>query len=595
MKKIICFIALALSLAACSLDEDPKSQVAKGPVFSSEEGLAMYANSFYGTFLGPSALTTWGSAWGNFYSVHEGVNTFMTDKFNASMQGSWGWGTLRNINYFLMNNTNEAVPESVRNNYNGLARFFRAYFYFNMMKTYGDLPWIDRTLDVKDTLLTAARQPRTYIADRIYEDFEYAVNHISSTSDATCTTVTKYVAAAFESRFCLWEGTYRKYTPSAGLQSTAELWLKRAQQAAETVINSGQFGLYTDEGPAKSYRALFIAKEPKAKEVMLASVFDSKEGLVNAETRKLNTTTLGGPLSPLKQVVNLYLKLDGKPFTDDPSYKTTPFTEEFKNRDYRASQTIRTPGFTRISNGKEVRTAPDYACGYVGYHGMKFALDDVTYDGVDVGENNFIIMRYAEVLLNWVEAKAELGTLTDADWARSIGALRARAGITGGLTSKPTKIDKYLQQTFFPDITDPVILEVRRERILELMWEDGMDYAEVQRWHCGKLYELPEEGIYVPEFNKALDMDGDGNPDVCFYTTDTPPSTIAGVYYRKVQLTPDAEGRYSTPVAVASDGHTLLYNMNVDPVKWKDRMYFYPIAQADIILNPNLKQNPGYE
>ena len=91
------------------------------------------------------------------------------------------------------------------------------------------------------------------------------------------------------------------------------------------------------------------------------------------------------------------------------------------------------------------------------------------YDTRDLNINSVALFRYAEVLLNYAEAKAELGTLTDADWAATIGVLRSRAGITGGLTAKPTVVDPYLQSTYFPAITDPVILEVRRERGIELM------------------------------------------------------------------------------------------------------------------------------
>ncbi len=85
-------------------------------------------------------------------------------------------------------------------------------------------------------------------------------------------------------------------------------------------------------------------------------------------------------------------------------------------------------------------------------------------DTRDLNYNSVSIFRYGEVLLNYAEAKAELGTLTDADWAMTIGALRARAGITGGLSTKPTEVDPYLKENYFPDINDPVILEIAGEQ-----------------------------------------------------------------------------------------------------------------------------------
>src|SRR5690606_23489241 len=102
-----------------------------------------------------------------------------------------------------------------------------------------------------------------------------------------------------------------------------------------------------------------------------------------------------------------------------------------------------------------------------------------------------------EILLNYAEAKAELGTLTDSDWAETVGELRARAGITGGLTAKPTIADPYLQSTFFPGISDPSILEIRRERSIELYLEVSR-FDDIRRWRRGELMELTWNGIYVP-------------------------------------------------------------------------------------------------
>lgn len=83
--------------------------------------------------------------------------------------------------------------------------------------------------------------------------------------------------------------------------------------------------------------------------------------------------------------------------------------------------------------------------------------------------------------MNYAEAKAELGQLTDSDWANTVGELRDRAGITGGLSSKPTTIDPYLQTVYFPEISDPALLEIRRERGIELVYE-GLRMADLIRW-----------------------------------------------------------------------------------------------------------------
>src|SRR5690606_24039205 len=123
------------------------------------------------------------------------------------------------------------------------------------------------------------------------------------------------------------------------------------------------------------------------------------------------------------------------------------------------------------------------------------------------------IIRYAEVLLNYAEAKAELGTFTDEDWANTMGVLRARGGITGGLTNIPTVADPYLQEIYFPEISGPALLEIRRERGIELVME-GFRFYDIVRSKKGDLMEKVFNGIYVPALNQPLDLNDDGNFDV---------------------------------------------------------------------------------
>lgn len=321
----------------------------------------------------------------------------------------------------------------------------------------------------------------------------------------------------------------------------------------------------------------------------MATVYNLADNIGNNMNRMSTVSTLGNTASPIRQFMNLYLKLDGTPYTDDPSYKTDEFMHEFDGRDKRVGQTIRVPG-TKRSNGPAY---PDWMVTYTGYMGMKFCTDNETWDtSNDVCEQNYVYMRYAEILLNYAEAKAELGTLSDTDWAMTVGAIRSRAGITGGLDSRPSKVDKYLQETWFPEINDPVILEVRRERMLELVWEDcPSPFADLQRWAIGPALGMKWQGIYVKEFNTNIDLDLDGTPDVFFYTDPSlKPAAEGHVAYVYVPLTPDKTQHWS----VDEDGHTIIFDMMTDKIKWNDRMYFHPISVNDIALNPNLKQTPGY-
>ena len=159
-------------------------------------------------------------------------------------------------------------------NYIGLARFFRAWFYFDKVKRFGDVPWINKAMEVDDPDLYAARDSRTLVMDSVLADLDFACEHITLTSDQTSSLITKYVAQAFKSRVCLFEGTFRKYHTEYGLKESANAWLNEAVKAAEDVIANSGFKLYTANGTTKSYRDLFISVKPVTTEVMLAAVCD---------------------------------------------------------------------------------------------------------------------------------------------------------------------------------------------------------------------------------------------------------------------------------------------------------------------------------
>ena len=573
-------------LVACNLDEAPESEVTKEPIFNSESGLSMYANSFYSAFPSTSCIYSDNP----YYFASNSVITYLTENGTSPDNTTgWNWTTLRNINYFIDHCNDKTLSESVNNNYLGIARFFRAYFYFSMMMRYGDLPWIDHALTTDDALLKAPRDKRTLIADKIKEDLDFAIANITSKKDASCNVITSSVAAALKSRFCLWEGTFRKYHTEAGLQSSANEWLEECVKASEYVKESG-YSIYTAAGVDKSYRALFTATKPLSQEVIYAECFDQTLGIIHDVNKCWTSVTYQGPHCLTKSFINTYLMRDGKPFTDNTNYKTMSFTEETQNRDTRLAQTIRTPGFTRISNGATIQVATDYSYATTGYMTCKFTNDDVSLDNSNLCTNNIILFRYAETLLNYAEAKAELGTLSDDDWKNTIGVLRRRAGITGGdLDKKPTSLDPYMKSRFFSDVTDPAIMEIRRERAIELSYE-GFSWSDICRWKCGNLTCKDWDGIYIPELDKPYDMNGDGTLDVCF-TLNENPTKQKGVFY--LYLGAKYASGKGNNYSLGEDGHTL-YFMKNNKRTWNDKLYFYPIPTTAITLNQNLSQNPGW-
>ena len=287
---------------------------------------------------------------------------------------------------------------------------------------------------------------------------------------------------------------------------------------------------------------------------------------------------------------------DGTPYSEfnaDGSYKT--FVEETTGRDTRLNQTIRGADYTRKdANGNYVSTAANFT-GHTltGYQLTKFVMDDVSYDDAATNDNDIPIMRYAEILLNYAEAKAELGELTDDEWANTIGVLRTRAGITGGtsqtgtLTSKPTAAEPYIA-SYYPDVNDPVVLEIRREREIELSLE-GLRFYDLKRWNCFNLWEEdPWEGIFIPALNTPLDMNGDGAYDAYFYDTDE----IGDSNYAAIGVYVGTNKNNVLNVEAVDGGYLMKYNYVGR--SFPQRQYLYPIPEVVIQKNPNLKQNPGW-
>lgn len=153
MKKLIIVLFLAsVGFSACEkLEQVPQSTASQSAVFGNENGLKLYTNSFYGMgFLPGNSISL--DAMSDYLAVRAVPDFIREGAFAANNSSGWSWTDLRNINYFIQNCNNPAVPESVQNNYLGLARYFRAYFYMDKVIRFGDVPWIGKPLDINDPL-----------------------------------------------------------------------------------------------------------------------------------------------------------------------------------------------------------------------------------------------------------------------------------------------------------------------------------------------------------------------------------------------------------------------------------------------------------
>ena len=598
--------ALSTGFTACDMDEEPQSSASVDMVFSSEKGLQTYAYSFYNVL--PSRTSADHRVTTLDYGVKNSLSGMEVGAYTVNSATTWDWTALRNINFFLENNTSSALSESIRNNYNGIARLFRARFYFDKLVQYGEVPWIDKVFnDSEDPDLYNPRDTRDVIIGHILDDLDYAYQNITE-EDVTynSTIVNKWTAAGFKSRVCLFEAAWRKYHANDELdvartgcsQYTANDLYQLAANAAREVIDKGPYKLYTAgayEGGRGAYRELFIADAAVTTEVMMAVETDKVMGL-GEQNWWYNSSTYGPHLCMSRKFAKTYLNSDGTPYNEknaDGSYKT--FVQESQGRDLRFNQTVRAADYTRKNaSGSYEPTAANFT-GHTltGYQLTKFVMDDVSYDDAATNDNDIPIMRYAEILLNYAEAKAELGQLTDADWALTVGALRARAGITGGttqtgtLSTKPTSAEPYIA-AYYPTVSDPVLLELRREREIELSLE-GFRLQDLKRWNaCDLWVNDPWEGIFIPALNTPLDMNGDGTYDAYFYDTDA----IGDESYASIGVYVGTGKNNVLNVNPVQGGYLMKYNYAGR--QWPQRQYLYPIPEVVIQLNPNLKQNPGW-
>lgn len=581
--------AIGLLAGGCQeLDQVPQSTADNNAVFGSEKGLDLYSNSFYDIL--PTGNDIIRSDEMSDFGARSSVPDFLREGAYGPRQSTgWTWTALRNINYFIENNNRQTVPADARKHYTALARFFRALFYFEKVKRFGDVPWINKAAAVDDPSLFNGRDPRTMVMDSVLADLNYACENIRTTSDATRSLITKSVAYGYKSRICLFEGTFRKYQTTYNLQSTSEKWLNESISASEKVMKEGGFSLNETGGNEKSYRQIFTNNTPVTNEVMLSFICDPALSVYNDANWWWTSATYGARLSFTRTFVNTYLNADGTPFTNKAGYQTLTFADEVKGRDKRLQQTIRMGSYKRINGGKEEAAPPVFSYTYTGYQPIKWCLDDTYYDGGTRNINSISIMRYAEILLNYAEAKAELNKLTDQDWASTVGALRKRAGITGGVSAVPTVVDPYLQTNYFPGISDAAILEVRRERATELCLE-GFRFYDIVRWKRGPLMEQKWNGFYVPALNQPMDLNEDGKMDVAF-VKGTPANPVAGVTYINVAETISAG---ANPQRLSNDTSGEVTWLNTVPRKWEEKHYLYPIPESDRLFNTKLGQNPGW-
>lgn len=575
--KILILCLLVLGFSACSkfMDRDPLAKISPDNFFKTEKDLKLYINSMY--TMVPDAETIYNEDMDNV--VKSSVSEFLTGRRQVPVTGGgWSWTELRKINYFLVN-CNKVLPYATTRKYVGAARFFRAWFYFEMIKKFGDVPWYTTPLDVNDeALLQKARDPRKMVMDSVIADIDSAIVSLDATKSDEL--VTKWTALALKARICLFEGTFRKYHKEPNFNLPDEnKFLQAAADAAAELMEGGQYHLYTST-PATAYRDLFSSKNAISDEIILSRKYSAGLQLYHNANYYTITASYGQP-GLEKSFVNSYLMKDGSRFTDKPGFEKIQFYEECQDRDPRLAQTIRTPGYTRIGNTNKL--VPDFGAAVTGYQLTKYVTDE-TQDSYVKNDNDMPVFRYAEVLLNYAEAKAELGQLTQADIDKSIKLLRDRVGMPNlDVAAANANPDPYEAARYSNKNINGVILEIRRERRIELVIEN-FRWSDICRWKEGSMLTKQFKGMYFPGTGQ-FDLDNDGNTDVVIYEG-TKPSGPKGPAYLKLGTEINLEN--------GASGGPVIINPNITKEFNENRDYLYPVPIQERTLNPSLSQNPNW-
>jgi len=564
-------IIMSTSCEKDFLDKKPLDQISSAVYFRKASDLELYMNSFY-----QPHLLEYGGDGGENYSqliflADRGTDNFIGESFDERFNGSrvvpssgggWNYDNVRRINYFFENYRKcEDVFESYKH-YVGEAYFFRAMIYFLLVKQFGDVQWYDKVLSTDSEELYDPRTPRNVVVDHILTDLDSAAVYLDEASRDGGNRLDRWSALTLQSRVALYEGTWEKYHAGTvfGVQNPdPDKYLNKAALAASEVINSGVFTIYTTGNPDEDYYNLFDIHDYSGNsEVILWKKFDKGLGIINYRM-VLGAWPRGQGIT--KGLADSYLCTDGLPIALSPLFQGHNTLQEVsQNRDPRFKQTIFTPDAPYAFGGEvfadwnegmfsKLFETPDFSsptC-YIMRKGTTVDLSKQNYGGED---EPIILFDYAEVLLNYAEAKAELGTITQEDIDISIKPLRDRVGMPN-----PDLASIAIDPNWdFPSLS-PIINEVRRERRIELAcvgfrWDDLARWAAADELIAGKRPKGSAFGSSFPLNPFEDDPDGFMDP----YMNQVP----NGYGFRL------------------------------------DRDYLDPLPQSELTLNSNLTQNPGW-
>lgn len=639
MKKKIIYLASAclFSLTGCNndfLEYLPKTDLTEETAFVTYENFRTYSWGLYSIFQnkamrqhldGSNGANTIveGDVYANYLYVSNSASTqhnnWQWNNITSSVNtdDSWNFDYIRRVNIMLRNIDKSQMKENDRNHWRSVGLFFRAYRYYDLLARYGDVPWLEDVVSDKDeAILYGKRTPREEVAANILRDLKYAEEHINEHGEGAKTnTIDRDCVRALMSRFCLFEGTWRKYHAL----ENSETYLSECERVsrllidAYPVIAAKYVDLWTSDDLA-GFPGVILYKQFET-DLIMSTFPRSERG--GAHKFGMHARTVGR-----------YLCRDGKPAATSPLYKGkgpgATVNDEFYNRDHRLYWRCIPPYKTNKTNGNPVteenknswwtegmNEKDRYFIDYMNkindenhqfplhtwqpqflsrvpmiqtsshswgpmrnYGGYYFYMFYTTYNeaaiqaGAQKAVSDMPVFHMEEIMLNYAEVMYERNKFSQAVADLTINKLRGRAGVAPMVVAEITA-------SFDPERdpqVDPVAWEIRRERMVELMGE-GFGFYDIRRWKRGDYFINQRPlGVRVAA-GEVNDYFGKGS--VFVKATDVNPAA---------SVTADDIGRVVCVGDYISQGYG-----------WDDRFYLNPVPKTQLVLNKNLEQNPGWD
>lgn len=440
----------------------------------------------------------------------------------------------------------DKISEAQKRQMRGEVLFLRGYYYGRLIDMFGDVVYTEEPISSPAEGMQVERSPKSEVLQHVYADLDEAAKLLDGSTVNELGRANKYTALAYKSRYALFNNDW-----------------SAAATAAKAIIDSKQFELYPSYGELFTEDAVLSANN---KEQIFTRSHLILAGNTTPYVRDAGCRSIGGwsTIVPTQNLVDSYECIDGQHIDKSPLYdKLNPY----ENRDPRMRATLVLPGDmwcgyifdtrkdkpnTLNEAGEMVKNPESYNTTefttFTGYLLRKYY--ELKYKGSSGRcEIPFMLCRYAEILLNYAEAKVEQN-LIDASCLEAINLIRQRAGmpdIPSGLSQQEMRA------------------AIQYERKVELA-NEGLRRSDLNRW------KRSEVVLNRPIFGRPVLGEYDVYPSVSFDEYGDP-------VYAHESYTPHPSTDYRILIRASFD---------------KSRDYLWPIPETELNLNPNLGQNPNW-